>query len=177
MLYPWFTYRPIQWDGQPQGETLPETKVQKLSLGRYLFKRYCFVPKGSILVPQMCILVPKRYNFEKVRPQPVLLYLYLRVYRLNWIKLNISQRERHLNATVADHLVMNGTWMERKVSDACADLTVSVFRDRTLFCLVNALQSAKTLYSCSCLLSQLSAHEIRDSRAGSRVSGLPSETR
>ncbi len=42
----------------------------------------------------------------------MLLYLFLRVNRLNWIKLNISQsneeRERHLNATVADHLVMNG---------------------------------------------------------------------
>ncbi len=25
--------------------------TQKLSLGRYLFKRYMFVPKGSILVP------------------------------------------------------------------------------------------------------------------------------
>ncbi len=32
--------------------TLSEIKVQKLSLGRYLFKRYMFVPKGSILVPQ-----------------------------------------------------------------------------------------------------------------------------
>jgi len=26
-------------------------KVQKLSLGLYLFKRYAFVPKGCILVP------------------------------------------------------------------------------------------------------------------------------
>jgi len=26
-------------------------KVQKLSLGLYLFKRYTFVPKGCILVP------------------------------------------------------------------------------------------------------------------------------
>jgi len=31
--------------------TLSEIKVQKLSLGRYLFKRYMFVPKGSSLVP------------------------------------------------------------------------------------------------------------------------------
>jgi len=28
-----------------------EKKVQKLSLGLYLFKRYTFVPKGCILVP------------------------------------------------------------------------------------------------------------------------------
>jgi len=26
-------------------------KVQKLSLGLYLFKRYTFVPKGCVLVP------------------------------------------------------------------------------------------------------------------------------
>ncbi len=31
--------------------TLSEIKVQKLSLGRYLFKRYMFVPQKSILVP------------------------------------------------------------------------------------------------------------------------------
>jgi len=31
--------------------TLSEKKVQKLSLGLYLFKRYTFVPKGCILVP------------------------------------------------------------------------------------------------------------------------------
>jgi len=28
-----------------------QKKVQKLSLGLYLFKRYTFVPKGCILVP------------------------------------------------------------------------------------------------------------------------------
>jgi len=32
-------------------DTLSEKKVQKLSLGLYLFKRYTFVPKGCILVP------------------------------------------------------------------------------------------------------------------------------
>jgi len=31
--------------------TLSEKKVQKLSLGRYLFKGYTFVPKGCILIP------------------------------------------------------------------------------------------------------------------------------
>ncbi len=31
--------------------SLSEIKVQKLSLGRYLFKRYMFVPQNSILVP------------------------------------------------------------------------------------------------------------------------------
>jgi len=31
--------------------TLSEKKVQKLSLGLYLFKRYTFGPKGCILVP------------------------------------------------------------------------------------------------------------------------------
>ncbi len=31
-------------------DTLSEIKVQKLSLGRYLLKRYMFVPKGTILV-------------------------------------------------------------------------------------------------------------------------------
>jgi len=30
---------------------LSEKKVQKLSLGLYLFKRYTFVPKCCILVP------------------------------------------------------------------------------------------------------------------------------
>jgi len=34
--------------GEP---TFSEKKVQKLSLGLYLFKRYTFVPKGCILVP------------------------------------------------------------------------------------------------------------------------------
>jgi len=36
-------------------------KVQKLSLGLYLFKRYTFVPKGYILVPYWYILAPKTY--------------------------------------------------------------------------------------------------------------------
>jgi len=31
--------------------TLSEKKVQKLSLGLYLFKRYTFVTKGCILIP------------------------------------------------------------------------------------------------------------------------------
>jgi len=33
------------------GMTLRKKKVQKLSLGLYLFKRYTLVPKGCILVP------------------------------------------------------------------------------------------------------------------------------
>lgn len=110
------------------------------------------------------------------------------VYRLNKTKHQpIKQRQRHSNPTVADHLVMNGNM--NSVSDACADLIVSVFRDNslgeTLFCLVIAVQSAKEMYSCSCLLSswssQLSAlamtsQPIQDSGAGSLVSGLQSET-
>jgi len=36
-------------------------KVQKLSLGLYLFKRYTFVPKDCILVPSWYILAPKMY--------------------------------------------------------------------------------------------------------------------
>jgi len=47
-------------------------KVRKLSLGRHLFKRYTFVPKGCILVPSWYIFVPlgtKVYLFEKVPPQ------------------------------------------------------------------------------------------------------------
>jgi len=39
--------------------TLSDKKVQKLSLGLYLFKRYTFVPKGCILVPYCYILAPK----------------------------------------------------------------------------------------------------------------------
>ncbi len=31
--------------------TFSEIKLQKLSLGQYLFKRYMFVPKESFLVP------------------------------------------------------------------------------------------------------------------------------
>jgi len=41
--------------------TLSEKKVQKLTLGLYLFKRYTFVPKGCILVPYWYILAPKMY--------------------------------------------------------------------------------------------------------------------
>lgn len=76
--------------------------------------------------------------------------------------------------------------MEIMVSDACADLTVSVFKDRTFSCLVIALHSAETMYSGSCPLSLLSSQlsvpamtsqPIQDSRAGSLVSGLPSENR
>ncbi len=45
-------------------------KVQKLSLGRYLFKRNMFVHKGSILVPWSYILVLKVYIIEPNRYCP-----------------------------------------------------------------------------------------------------------
>jgi len=43
-------------------------KVQKLSLGRYLFKRYTFVPKGCILVPSWYTKCNRPQRFEPASP-------------------------------------------------------------------------------------------------------------
>ncbi len=59
--------------------TLLEIKVQKLWLGRYLFKRCTFVPIRFKYVPLRYQNGPFRYKhvpFEKVPPQWKLLYLY-----------------------------------------------------------------------------------------------------
>lgn len=43
--------------------TLSEIIVQELSLGWHLFKRYTFVFKGSLMVPQKLIFLPKHFTF------------------------------------------------------------------------------------------------------------------
>jgi len=65
-------------------KSLSEKKVRKLSLGRYIFKRYTFVPNGCILVPSWytfvpkgCILVPSWYIFVQLWYNPLGTKVYL----------------------------------------------------------------------------------------------------
>jgi len=82
------------WQQRTSNYSLSEKKVQNLSLGRYLFKRYTFVPKGCILVlvPNMHPLGTKVYLLKRYRPSDRFCTFFSEtiVYQQKHTKINMS---------------------------------------------------------------------------------------